>query len=120
MRIEDVYPRKYATGEDFAGKAVTLTIREVVMESMCPKQGAPIAQKPVIYFHGAKKAVVMGRPLWVQIAAILGSDDTNTWSNKRIQLYPERMIVGGQAKIAIRARQAPEIPATMAEKKEAA
>lgn len=115
MRIEDVYPSKYVRGEDLAGKPVTLTIVRVVLEAMCPGQGAPATQKPVIYFEKAKKAVIMSRALWIQIAAITGDDDTNTWKGKKIQLYPEKMTVAGQPRIAIRARQALEIPTAMIE-----
>lgn len=122
MRLNDIYPPKYATGADLAGKPATLTISHVSMESMRPGPGAPATNKPVMYFARASRGVILGRALWMQIAALLGSDDTDTWTGKRIQIYPEPMTVAGKPRIAIRARQAPngetQPPAAMVEEEE--
>lgn len=122
MKLETIYPKKYAAGEDLAGKPATLTITTVRMESMHPGPGAPATDKPVLYFQRATKGVILTRVLWQQIATILGSDETDTWTGQRVQLYPEAMTVAGKPRVAIRARKAPNgetpAPAAMVEDEE--
>ena len=107
MKLEEIYPRKYATGEDLGNKPATLTISAVTMETMHPAPGQPAVTKPALHFARATKAVILSRPLWIQIAAALGDDNTDTWPGQRIQIYPEPMTVAGKARIAIRARKSP-------------
>ncbi len=64
----------------------------------------------MIYFAGATKGVILSPTLTRQIAAIHG-DDTEAWSGKRVQLYPDPMRVAGKDRVAIRARPAPNGPA---------
>lgn len=111
MKITDMFPKKYASGEDLNGKPVTLTIVRIALEEMHPQPGAPASKKYVLYFNGAKRGVILTRPLALQIATIHG-DETDNWKGKRIQLYPEPMNVAGQARVAIRARTAPNGPDT--------
>lgn len=105
MKISETFPRKYATGEDIK-QPVSLPIARVVMEQMHPQPGSPAENKPVIYFEGANRGIILNRTLALQIAAIHG-DETAAWTGKKIQLYTEKMRVAGQDRIAIRARPAP-------------
>lgn len=109
MKISEIFPRKYATGEDLKGQPYTLTVRTVQMEEMHPQPGAPAEEKPVIYFAGTQKGIILSPTLARQIQAILG-DETNEWTGKRITLYPQPMTVAGKARIAIRARPAANGP----------
>lgn len=109
MKISELFPRKYATGEDLAGKTPTLIISRVVLESMHPQPGKPAENKPVIYFEKATKGIILTAPLARQLAALLG-DDTEKWTGKRVQLFTEAIRVAGQERTAIRARQAPNGP----------
>jgi hypothetical protein len=47
--------------------------------------------------------VIFTLPLALQLAEILG-DDTASWKDQKITLYPEPMNVAGRACVAIRAR----------------
>ena len=105
MKLSDMFPRKYASGADFNGKAVTLTIALVRTEKMRPQAGAPEQTKFVVYFQGADKGAILSRTLAYQIADITGSDETADWTGKRITLYPQPMTVAGKRRIAIRARK---------------
>jgi hypothetical protein len=109
MKISQLFPRKYATGQDLTDKTPTLIIDLVQLEEMHSQPGAPAERKPVIYFLKATKGIVLTPTLARQIAAIHG-DDTDTWSGKSIQLYAESMRVAGQLRQAIRARRAPNGP----------
>ena len=105
MKLSDMFPRKYASGEDLGGKPATLTVSTVRTEKMRPQAGAPEVQKYVVYFQGADKGVILSRTLAYQIADATGSDDTADWTGKRITLYPQPMTVAGKRRIAIRARK---------------
>ena len=106
MKLNEMFPRKYATGQDLAGKSPTLTIAGVSSEKMRPSPQSPEVQKFVIYFQETKKGVVLSRTLAQQIARAVGSDDTDNWIGKRVTLYPESVTVAGVNRVAIRAKAA--------------
>ena len=108
MKLSNMFPRKYASGADFDGKAVTLTITAVRTEKMRPQPGAPQVQKYVVYFQGADKGVILCKTLAYEIADATDSDpdeDVSEWTGKRVTLYPVVMTVAGKRRIAIRARK---------------
>lgn len=111
MKLREMYPSRYATGEDLGGKPVAMTILGVVAELMRPGPGQPEKEKFVIYFQGAKKGVVLSRTLARQIARAVGSDDTEAWTGKKVTLIPEPMTVGGEPRIAIRVQLPAQAPA---------
>ena len=104
MKVDQMFPRKYATGADLGGQAVTVIIASMQPEQMRPNRNARPETKYVIYFEGATKGVVLNRTLANQIAQITGEQDTDNWIGHRITLYPVPMKVAGQDRIAIRAR----------------
>jgi len=106
MKLAQMFPRRYATGEDLQGKAITLTIANIASEKMHPQPNAPEVEKWVIYFKEAKKGVVLNRTLAYQIGEILGSEDTDDWLGKGITIFPQPMTVAGKKVTAIRARAA--------------
>lgn len=122
MKVSEMFPKKYATGEDLNGRAYTLTIARITQEEMRPQPGAPPQKKWVLYFREARKGVILSRTLAYQIAEAVGSEETNDWIGKPITIYPEPLIVAGQKRIAIRARKAnggtPEPPPTLAEEED--
>ena len=123
MKIDQRFPRKYATGADLQGKAATLTIARMQPEQMRPGPGAPTQTKYVIYFSEAQKGVILNRTLANQIADITGSQDTDDWAGQRVTLYPQPMKVAGKDRIAIRARRPTgtnghTLPATLQEEEE--
>lgn len=106
MKLNDMFPRRYATGNDLNGKAVTLTISQTQAERMRPNPHAPEQIKYVVYFSEATKGVILCRTLARQISDIVGSEETDDWVGKQITLCPQPMTVAGQARVAIRARKA--------------
>jgi hypothetical protein len=106
-----MYPRRYATGEDLQGKAVTLTVSRVVAEKMHPQPNTPAVERWVLYFKETQKGVILGRTLAYQIAEAMGADDTDQWIGRRVTLYPQPMTVAGKSVTAIRARAAAEAAA---------
>ena len=108
MKVSVLFPKKYACGGDLKGRPVTMTIARVEIVQMRPRASAPMENKGVVYFEGAKKGVILSsQKLAYQIAEIAGTEEMNDWAGTRVTLYPEPMEVAGQPRIAIRAR-APE------------
>jgi hypothetical protein len=104
MKVNQMFPRKYATGEDLQGRAVSLSIQTVRAEKMRPGPGQPETEKWVLYFTNAQKGVILSRTLAKQIAEITGEDDTDNWEGRQVVLYPVAMQVAGRQVTAIRAR----------------
>ena len=112
MNINEMYPKRYASGLDLNGKAATLTVSRITRESM-QTPGVGQVEKYVIYFQETKRGVVLSRILAEQIAAALGTPETDQWTGKKVMLYPENISVAGSIRVVIRARApSPELPKT--------
>jgi hypothetical protein len=99
MNINIIYPRKYAIGQDIDGKQPTLAIRAVTLEQM----GEAHDKKPVIWFTGAKKGVVLNKTMARAIADMYGPE-TDNWTGKYVTLYTEAVRAFGEDHIAIRVK----------------
>lgn len=106
MKLNDLFPRKYAAGEDLQGRPFTVTISHLQLEKMTPTPGAAPVEKWVVFFKETQKGVVLSKTLATQIAQAVGSDDTDNWSGKKVVIYPETVNVAGKTRIAIRAKAA--------------
>ena len=106
MKVSDMFPRRWLSGEDLQGKAWRLRIKDVGKEEMRPNPGAPPVEKFVVYFDGAQKGVILNRTLAYEIAQVLGTEDTGEWTGKEITIYPQPMTVAGKHRVGIRARAA--------------
>jgi len=105
MKVDEMFPRRFATGADLNGRPVVVVLDKVQSEQMRTTGTAP-ELKHVLYVQGTKKGIVLSRTLAQQIAAATGEQDTDKWTGKRVTLYPEPMMVAGVPRIAIRARAA--------------
>jgi hypothetical protein len=110
VKINEMFPSKYATGADLNGRAVTVTIQAIRPEKMRPVATSEEVTKYVLYTVEGKRGIVLNKTLAHQLAKLTGSDDTDHWAGKRITLYPERVNVAGTERIAIRARAADPQP----------
>ena len=98
MKIDQAFPRKYATGSDLNGRPHRVTIESLKWE---PMRGE---NKLVAYFTGHEKGIVLNRTLFEQIAAATGQDDSDNWPGCTIEIFPVPLTVAGQDRIGIRAR----------------
>jgi hypothetical protein len=106
MNVNQLYPKKYASGEDLKGKQLKVTIAQVTLEKMRPSPQSPEVEKPVLYVESGHKGIILSRTLATQIASILEAGDTDQWQGKQVVLYPQPMTVAGQPRVAIRAKPA--------------
>lgn len=109
MLISQAYPRRFAVADDIGSQTPTLPIARVTTEKVGP------ADKPVVWFFGARKGVVLSATLARQIAAIHG-DDTDGWTGKSVTLHtvPCRRMDGTRG-LSIRARAPAAQPAAAPE-----
>ena len=78
MKLDKLFPARYAKGQDLKGKEVSLTIDTVRTERARPRQGAPEESIYVIYFQETEKGVVLSRTLANQIDdAVNGNRETD-------------------------------------------
>jgi hypothetical protein len=99
MKLSDLYPSKYLKASDLQGKEPMAKIREVKIEEV----GSDKERKPVLYFHGSDKAMILNKTNALAIGDHYG-DDVATWAGKPIVLYSAWVDFGGKSTQAIRVR----------------
>lgn len=126
MNINSAFPSNYIKASDLNGSAVVVTIADVKVEGV----GRDKDVKPVVYFVGKQKGMVLNRTNSKKIAEIAGSQDTEDWQGTKIAIYPTTTEFAGEEVECIRvkapkaatngngrtaARPEPEPPTTMTE-----
>lgn len=107
LDYDQLFPSRFLKAGEFQGKAVTLTITNVMLEDLPQEKGGDRA-KGIICFAEAKKQLVLNRTNGECIKAMFGRD-TDAWKGKRITLYPAPY----EGDIAIRVKGSPDIAASM-------
>lgn len=108
MDVNQMFPSKYVKGDQLAGP-VTVTIASIRQEqSYKPGQGQ--VDIFVLWCQGAKRGIVLSRPLALSIAEALSEPDVDKWPGQAITIYPQPMRVAGRDLVAIRARAAAAQP----------
>lgn len=96
------YLGNYLKAEDLQGRDALVTISHVAIETMKDQKGVG-EQKPVIYFVGKQKGLVLNITNAKRIAVNHG-DDYTFWANAQITLGTEMVDSFGEIKPAIRVR----------------
>jgi hypothetical protein len=101
--INDLYPSNYLKAADLNGEEWNVTIERIEMsEPMGDKKEV----KPVLYFRGADKGMVLNKTNATKIATAYG-DDTDDWVGKPIVLFPDKVNFQGEMRDALRVRIPP-------------
>jgi hypothetical protein len=100
MNINSAFPSTYIKASDLEGMAVAVTIEDVKVEEV----GRNKDTKPVAYFTGKKKGLVLNRTNSKKIAEIAGSQDTEDWVGVEIAIYPTETEFGGETVDCIRVK----------------
>lgn len=109
--IDDLYPSNYVRSEDLKGRRHTLTIDRVIVEDVGDEHS-----KPVVYFRGAKKGLVLNKTNALMLADAYGKN-TDAWSGQPLELYVTRVNYQGRMVDGIRVDvPAPALPKTEAAK----
>jgi hypothetical protein len=89
MNINEVFPSNYLKASDLGGKKIRLTISHVDMENLGNES------KPVVYFEGKQKGLVLNKTK-AQILAAAYSPETNGWKGRDVGIYPTKVNFQGQ------------------------
>ena len=88
MKIAEAFPSKFLKSADLQGRTFTLPIASVQIEEI---QGqGKTEHKPIIYFAGATKGMVLNRTNAEAISMVLG-DETNDWIGHKLELFSMRV-----------------------------
>jgi hypothetical protein len=98
MRILEAFPSNYLRAADLQGRNVRVTIASIGMEDVGD------ASKPVLYFEGKDRGLVLNKTNSNNIAAIYG-DETDLWAGKEVVLYSTMVDFQGRSVEAIRVRR---------------
>jgi hypothetical protein len=102
MNIDSAFPSNYLKASDLGTAAPVVTIDRVEVEAV----GRDREMKPVLYFRGKEKGVVLNKTNSNMIATLTGSRDTVDWAGCQIRIYATTTEFGGETVECIRVKGA--------------
>ena len=100
VSISESFPSKYVKAADLKGQNVIVVIGHVTFERIGTNDKD---DKPVLYFQGKSKGMVLNKTNATNIAHLYG-DDTDDWAGREIVLFPAMVDFQGKTVEAIRVR----------------
>jgi hypothetical protein len=110
-RIGDMFPEsKYLKAADLQGARLPLNVRiaHVLQEEIGTDEGGR-ERKPVVYFAGKTKGLVLNRVNASMLVEIAGTDDTDQWTDVVVGLDVQRAQYKGQLVPALRVVRPPRV-----------
>lgn len=95
MLVDQMFPSNYIKAADLGGREVTVTIDRVEMEDLGSER------KPVVYFRGKEKGLVLNKTNAQTIAHMHGGN-TAKWPGKQIVLFSMLVSYQGENRPGIR------------------
>jgi hypothetical protein len=102
MKISAAFPSKYLRAADLDGRQITVEIANVELEEV----GTGEEPKPVLYFQGKAKGVVLNKTNAHTISAVYG-DDTDDWIGQGVTLFSAHVDFQGRSVESIRVKIPP-------------
>jgi hypothetical protein len=87
MNIEQLYPKKWLSAADLAGRCVTVTISAVSLEQVRNPRTNREEPKLAVAFEGKQKRLLLNKTQAYALAAI-GSKETDGWAGMQVTLSP--------------------------------
>jgi len=100
VNINAAFPSNYIKASDLAGATVTVTISHIDQEPV----GRDKEMKPIVYFEGKKKGLVLNRVNAKKVTDLAGTPETDQWPGVRIALYATMTEFGGEQVECIRVK----------------
>ena len=97
MRISSAFPSKYLRAADLQDRQVKVLMSRVETETIGDDD------RPVLYFQGKEKGLVLNKTNANAISAVYG-DDTENWRGGEIVLFETMVDFQGKTMAAIRCR----------------
>lgn len=102
MRISSAFASKHLKSSDLNGREVRVIMESVRVEEL----GVDKDKKPVLYFEGKEKGLVLNKVNATTIADYYG-DDTSAWAGQPIILYETEVEYQGKRRPGIRVKVNP-------------
>jgi hypothetical protein len=87
MNINDCFPSTFLKAYDLKGKTPTVTIDRVDFQQVRSGRTGTTETKPIVYFTGKGKGLLLNKTNARAILAIAGSAITEDWKGVAITLY---------------------------------
>lgn len=100
MKTEDVFPSRFVSAEELTNDKI-VTIERVVMEEVFDAEKNTKTMKPICYFKGATKGMLLNKTNWKKIARKYGHE-SNDWTGCKVQLTTVEVLAFGDIVRAIR------------------
>ncbi len=100
--IDSVFPSHYLKASDLGDAQPVVTIDRMATEPV----GRDKEIKPVLYFRGKDKGLILNKTNAGKIAQLTGSKDTDDWAGCQLRLYVTEVEFGGESVEAIRVKAA--------------
>lgn len=97
--INDLYPSRYLKQSDLKGTTPVVTMDRLAIETL--GEGEEAENKPVLYFAGKEKGLVLNKTNTNTIASLYG-DETDDWKGQPVQLLSAPVSYNGKTTMAIR------------------
>lgn len=98
MDINAAFPSKYLKAADLPGP-VTVTI------GICKMEDIGDDRRPVLYFQGKDKGLVLNKTNSRRITKLFGAD-TDSWTGQPLEIYPSETEFKGETVECLRVRAA--------------
>ncbi|KKM60342.1 hypothetical protein LCGC14_1542760 [marine sediment metagenome] len=109
MRISESFESKWLKAANLQGQRVSVVISHVTTDNVGTEEKPET--KPIVFFVGKDKGLVLNKTNAEQISAMYG-DETDSWVNKTIELFTQKVPFNGQMVDAIRIAPPPNVPMT--------
>lgn len=96
MNINDAFPSQYLKADDLGTSKPVVVISHVDMEEVGE------GKKPVLYFQGKARGMVLNKTNKERLVEFMGSTETDDWAGKRVRLVVEKVDYAGKRVPAIR------------------
>ena len=101
--INDAFPSNYIKASDLKGGQPVVVIDRIEFEPVGQKK----EMKPILYFEGKEKGLVLNKTNAKNIAGLTGTFETDDWVGFSIRLYATNVEFQGDTVEAIRVKAAP-------------
>ncbi len=107
MNVNEAFPSKFLKASDIGDAQPVVVIKDVVMETIGEDR------RPILYFVGKEKGVVLNKTNATNISEAYGPD-TDGWTGKKVILFTAWVDFQGKSVEAIRIRPHREAKGTVA------
>lgn len=104
MNINTAFPSNYLKADDLGKSRPVVTISDVRVEKVGEDE------KPIVFFEGKEKGLVLNKTNAATIAELADSPETDDWNGVRVRLYATKVDFQGRRVLAIRIEEAPPAP----------